>query len=83
MSKKYPKPKMPFQKGIIWLIKGAERIGILSLDEALDTLAVKRCCGVNCCNNSLTLRDQVTDVPTQITIVNGVVTISTVEEDEE
>jgi hypothetical protein len=65
-------------KGTFWIVKNNKRVGIDSLDEALDERS--KCCGVSCCDNVLRLKDMVTGVVTPVGIVNGVVTVLTEEQ---
>lgn len=51
------------------------RKGYNTLNEALDDMARKNCCGINCCDNSIYLRaTNGTPVKVQIEIADGVPT---------
>lgn len=56
-------------KGLIWGVVNGKRVGFESLDEAMDFMS--QCCGIDCCNNVIRLRDKVTGVVQEISVSNG------------
>ena len=65
----YKNPFARFTKGMVWFFTGSGgRQEADSLDEALDTLAAARCCGIDCCDNSIKLKHSITKVPLKIQI---------------
>lgn len=55
-------------------LQGKKRESVNYLEDALEDLS--QCCGVDCCNNVLRLRDQVTDEIMEVSISNGVLNIA-------
>lgn len=54
-----PKGKIKVIKGILYRVgRKGNRINFSTLDDALNYLA--KCCGIDCCNQVLTLKDHTT-----------------------
>lgn len=70
--------KIFLPKGHLWSKDSRTRDGrrgYETLNDALDTLARERCCGVDCCEGVLRLTDQVTGEVTVISVSDGSVLI--------
>lgn len=66
------KNKIRFTDGTVFVLKKGGRESINSLDEALELKA--KCCGISCCDNTITLDDQTTGDKYVIYVNNGVLT---------
>lgn len=69
------KAKLFLEKGIMWMKDSRTRDGrkgYETLNDALDDMARKNCCGIDCCDSSIYLRaTNGTPVKVNIEIVEG------------
>lgn len=65
------KSKFHFLKGVFWEVVNGKRVGIEDVGIALDRVTNSRCCGVDCCESVLYLRDQVTGNINKIGVSEG------------
>ena len=73
---KNPKGKIKVIKGILYRLgRKGQRINFPTLDDALNHLA--KCCGVDCCNQVLTMKDHTTGNIMVGYFDNGVWTVDT------
>jgi hypothetical protein len=72
MSKK---SKIVLEQGTVWDSKTGK--GFTDFGDALDKTAQSRCCGVDCCEGTLTLTDVKNDGQYVIYVKNGVLTTAT------
>ena len=62
-------------KGLMWKLSNNKREPIEDLSDGLKVLA--DCgCGIDCCNNTIVLRDTVTGEVVEVTVADGTVTVT-------
>lgn len=71
--------KVKFVKGSVWTVKNGDRKGVDDLQAAMDQLSDMNCFGLNSCESSLKLIDQVTGNIGVITVSNGEIVLTMID----